>query len=68
MTLPSATLQVRLLVDGDRLDWDALVQASPGSCFMQAWAWADFKEKEGYHTFRYGLFLIGISAIPRPIC
>jgi peptidoglycan pentaglycine glycine transferase (the first glycine) len=56
MISPSATLQMRLLADRDRLDWDALVRANPGSCFMQAWAWADFKEKEGYHTFRYGLF------------
>ncbi|MDP8965104.1 MAG: peptidoglycan bridge formation glycyltransferase FemA/FemB family protein [Cyanobacteriota bacterium] len=24
---------------------------------MQSWAWADFKEREGYKTFRYGLFL-----------
>jgi lipid II:glycine glycyltransferase (peptidoglycan interpeptide bridge formation enzyme) len=23
---------------------------------MQAWAWADFKELEGYQTFRYGIF------------
>ena len=23
---------------------------------MQSWAWADFKELEGYQTFRYGLF------------
>lgn len=23
---------------------------------MQSWAWADFKELEGYKTFRYGLF------------
>ncbi len=23
---------------------------------MQGWAWADFKELEGYKTFRYGLF------------
>jgi peptidoglycan pentaglycine glycine transferase (the first glycine) len=56
MTSLSPTLQVRLLKECDHLDWDALVQASPGSSFMQAWAWADFKEKEGYCTFRYGLF------------
>lgn len=37
--------------------WDSLVQAAPSGCFMQSWTWADFKELEGYKTFRYGLFL-----------
>jgi hypothetical protein len=23
---------------------------------MQSWAWADFRELDGYQTFRYGLF------------
>ncbi|MBW4469658.1 MAG: peptidoglycan bridge formation glycyltransferase FemA/FemB family protein [Stenomitos rutilans HA7619-LM2] len=32
------------------------MQASPVGCFMQAWAWADFKQLEGYQSFRYGLF------------
>lgn len=40
---------------------------------MQAWAWADFKEREGFSTFRYGLFqgetLVGgclFYGYPRP--
>ncbi|HEY9650505.1 MAG TPA: peptidoglycan bridge formation glycyltransferase FemA/FemB family protein [Coleofasciculaceae cyanobacterium] len=37
--------------------WNAFVQTRPEGCFMQSWAWADFKELEGYQTFRYGLFL-----------
>jgi hypothetical protein len=37
--------------------WDYFAQASVDGCFMQSWAWADFKELEGYKTFRYGLFL-----------
>ena len=37
--------------------WDSLVQVRIDGCFMQSWAWADFKELEGYKTFRYGLFL-----------
>jgi lipid II:glycine glycyltransferase (peptidoglycan interpeptide bridge formation enzyme) len=37
--------------------WDCFAQASVDGCFMQSWAWADFKELEGYKTFRYGLFL-----------
>ena len=41
----------------ERQLWDCFAQASVGGCFMQSWAWADFKEREGYKTFRYGLFL-----------
>ncbi|MBD0264596.1 MAG: peptidoglycan bridge formation glycyltransferase FemA/FemB family protein [Tolypothrix sp. Co-bin9] len=37
--------------------WDGFAQARDDGCFMQSWAWADFKEREGYKTFRYGLFL-----------
>jgi peptidoglycan pentaglycine glycine transferase (the first glycine) len=44
-------LVMRRLSEADRLDWDAVAD-----CFMQSWAWADFKEKEGYQTFRLGLF------------
>lgn len=40
----------------DRALWDDFVRSHPDGCFMQSWAWADFKEKEGYQTFRYGLF------------
>lgn len=50
-------LTLRLLEPADRDRWDTLIQASPVGCFMQTWAWADFKELEGYQTFRYGLFL-----------
>lgn len=48
------TIQPLLLSDRDR--WDELVKSLPTGCFMQSWAWADFKELEGYQTFRYGIF------------
>lgn len=38
-------------------EWDWLVENANDSCFMQTSAWANFKEIEGYKTFRYGLFL-----------
>lgn len=51
------TLEIRLLTLDDRPQWDVFMQASPTGCFMQAWAWADFKQIEGYQSFRYGLFI-----------
>jgi lipid II:glycine glycyltransferase (peptidoglycan interpeptide bridge formation enzyme) len=36
--------------------WDALVAAHPAGGFMQSWAWARFKELEGYDVVRLGLF------------
>ncbi len=55
MSLPT-NLSLQLLTAQQRSNWDDLVQAVPQGCFMQSWAWADFKELEGYKTFRYGLF------------
>lgn len=49
-------LQFHLLSHRDRHTWDTLVRENPYSCFMQSWIWADFKEVQGYRTFRYGLF------------
>ncbi len=49
-------LKLELLTYQHRQSWDEIVQAHPHSCFMQSWVWADFKELEGYQTFRYGLF------------
>ena len=47
---------VRKLENRDRFAWDQLTQAShhdrDHSCFMQSWAWADFRELDGYQTFR----------------
>ncbi|MBD1937229.1 peptidoglycan bridge formation glycyltransferase FemA/FemB family protein [Microcoleus sp. FACHB-68] len=51
------SLRIRQLNLAERDLWDSLVKALPAGCFMQSWAWADFKELEGYKTFRYGLFL-----------
>ncbi len=48
--------EIRLLNPVDKDVWDAFVKSNPNGCFMQSWAWADFKELEGYKTFRYGLF------------
>lgn len=53
----ASVLCLRWLTPQDRPAWDVLTQRSEASCFMQSWAWADFKEKEGYRTFRYGFFL-----------
>lgn len=47
---------VRQLSLSEKYLWDSVVKASPTGCFMQSWTWADFKELEGYQTFRYGLF------------
>lgn len=52
----SVDLTLRPLQSADRTAWDQLVQSLPGSCFMQAWAWADFKQLEGFQVFRYGVF------------
>lgn len=48
---------LRELTIADRPVWDAFVQSHPASCFMQSWAWANFKQLEGYKTFRYGVFV-----------
>ena len=50
------SLVIRQLKDDEKYLWDSLLQALPTGCFMQSWAWADFKELEGYQTFKYGLF------------
>jgi peptidoglycan pentaglycine glycine transferase (the first glycine) len=49
-------LNLKLLSDRDRNAWDEMLQANQHSCFMQSWTWADFKELQGYKTWRYGLF------------
>ena len=49
-------LSIRLLNIDERDLWDNLAKTAPFGCFMQGWAWADFKELEGYKTIRYGLF------------
>ena len=36
--------------------WDTLISESPECGFMQSSAWAAFKQLEGYHTPRFGLF------------
>lgn len=53
----SDQLKIRPLNREESYLWDLVVQAASDGSFMQAWAWADFKELEGYKTFRYGLFL-----------
>lgn len=70
---PSTQLTIRPLQDCDRPHWDKLLQTTTTGCFMQSWAWADFKELEGYHAFRYGIFaqtgLVGgciFYCYPRP--
>ncbi|MGV0023953.1 lipid II:glycine glycyltransferase FemX [Phormidesmis priestleyi] len=55
MKIQSESLAIRGLSQEDFLTWNALTQTS-SSCFMQSCLWADFKELEGYQTFRYGVF------------
>ncbi len=52
----SQSLTIQILDRAEYSQWDALVKANSWGCFMQSTAWADFKELEGYQTFRYGLF------------
>jgi peptidoglycan pentaglycine glycine transferase (the first glycine) len=49
-------LTLRELQFSERYLWNILTKTEPDGCFMQSWEWADFKELEGYQTFRYGLF------------
>ncbi|TAE56029.1 MAG: peptidoglycan bridge formation glycyltransferase FemA/FemB family protein [Nostocales cyanobacterium] len=51
------SLAVRKIKQSEAKTWDLLVKNHPQGCFMQTSTWADFKEIEGYKTFRYGLFL-----------
>ncbi|MBK1986611.1 peptidoglycan bridge formation glycyltransferase FemA/FemB family protein [Sphaerospermopsis aphanizomenoides BCCUSP55] len=53
----NSSLTVRELKASETTAWNLLVKATPHGCFMQTTVWADFKELEGYKTFRYGLFL-----------
>jgi peptidoglycan pentaglycine glycine transferase (the first glycine) len=50
------TATIQHLTSAHHQLWDNFVRSHPEGCFMQSWAWADFKEREGYQTFRYGLF------------
>lgn len=50
-------LTIRQLTTSENPTWNLLVKSTPHGCFMQTSVWADFKEIEGYKTFRYGLFL-----------
>jgi lipid II:glycine glycyltransferase (peptidoglycan interpeptide bridge formation enzyme) len=59
---PPDQLTLRLLTLDDRTQWDTLIQTLSTGCFMQSWAWADFKVLEGYQTFRYGLFAENLLA------
>ncbi len=58
------TLQLQIVTQADR--WDACAQAAQAG-FMQSWAWADFRQRQGYHSWRYGLFdqadLVGGAAV-----
>ncbi|MDZ8056182.1 MAG: lipid II:glycine glycyltransferase FemX [Aulosira sp. ZfuVER01] len=49
-------LTVKELNTAEYHNWDLLIKNLPHSCFMQTSIWADFKEIEGYKTFRLGLF------------
>lgn len=56
MQIQSRPLVIRYLSQEDSTAWNALTQIPILGCFMQSWSWADFKELEGYQTFRYGVF------------
>jgi peptidoglycan pentaglycine glycine transferase (the first glycine) len=71
--LQTPALSCRVLTQTERQLWDEFNQQSLTGCFMQAWAWADFKAREGFSTFPYGLFqgqtLVGgciFYGYPRP--
>jgi lipid II:glycine glycyltransferase (peptidoglycan interpeptide bridge formation enzyme) len=49
------SLTIRYLAADDRPVWDNFVRSFSG-CFMQSWAWSEFKELESYQIFRCGLF------------
>ncbi|MBW4522881.1 MAG: peptidoglycan bridge formation glycyltransferase FemA/FemB family protein [Scytolyngbya sp. HA4215-MV1] len=53
---PCDSLTVRSLTVADRDRWDSLLRSLPQGCFMQSWAWSQFKQLEGYQIFRYGVF------------
>lgn len=63
----SPPIVLRELQTCDREPWDALVRSLPSSCFMQSWAWSEFKQREDYQIGRYGVFagseLVGGSLI-----
>lgn len=56
MQTQSKQLVMRCLIQEDIAAWNALTQTPKSGCFMQSSIWADFKELEGYQTFRYGVF------------
>lgn len=58
---PSGQLHIRLLTLDDRTQWDTFIQSLPHGCFMQTWAWADFKVLEGYQAFCYGVFIEALA-------
>ncbi|MEE3719102.1 peptidoglycan bridge formation glycyltransferase FemA/FemB family protein [Tumidithrix elongata RA019] len=55
------------LIESDRYLWDDFVKSHANGCFMQSWAWANFRELEGYKTFRYGLFSRQLSEESSPL-
>jgi peptidoglycan pentaglycine glycine transferase (the first glycine) len=55
-SIKSHHLTIRQLHADDRATWDTFTQTIATGCFMQSWAWADFKELERHQTFRYGIF------------
>ena len=38
-----------------RAEWDRLVATNPASGFMQSFAWADFKRRTGWETYKIGI-------------
>lgn len=52
----NSVLQIRRLSADDRTHWNTFLQSIPSGCFMQSWAWSEFKELEGYQSYSYGVF------------
>jgi hypothetical protein len=46
-TQAELSLTLKLLNSEKHYLWDLLVKTVPTGCFMQSWAWADFKELAG---------------------
>jgi lipid II:glycine glycyltransferase (peptidoglycan interpeptide bridge formation enzyme) len=52
----SGAVRAALLAPDERDTWETLVAMNPASGFMQSWAWAEFKAREGYRVRPIGLY------------
>jgi lipid II:glycine glycyltransferase (peptidoglycan interpeptide bridge formation enzyme) len=48
-------MQVAILTDDRREEWNTFVAQQPAFALLQAWEWGEFKEKLGWQAFRVAL-------------